>query len=73
MGNIDALIGLSHVRSPSEDERFWGSFRAVGGESVVRGDLVLDAHLVALMRWHGVGTLFTHDRDFRPVRRNPSR
>lgn len=65
MGNIDALIGLSHVRSPGEEEGFWESYRSVAGGIVVRGNLVSDAHLVALMRQHGVGTICTHDRDFR--------
>ena len=32
---------------------------------VIRGNLVPDAHLVALMRQHGVRTIWTHDRDFR--------
>jgi len=31
----------------------------------VRGNLVSDAHLVALMRENGVDTLWSHDRDFR--------
>jgi len=31
----------------------------------VRGNLVPDAHLVALLLQHGVTTLWTHDRDFR--------
>lgn len=65
MGNIDALIGLSRVRSPGEEEGFWVFYRSVTGDSAVRGNLVSDAHLVALMRQHGVGTICTHDRDFR--------
>jgi predicted nucleic acid-binding protein len=31
----------------------------------VRGNLVPDAHLAALLRQHGVSTLFTRDADFR--------
>lgn len=31
----------------------------------VRGDLVPDAHIVALMRQHAVPTIWTHDRGFR--------
>jgi len=31
----------------------------------VRGNLVPDAHLAAVLRQHGVVTLYTHDRDFR--------
>jgi uncharacterized protein len=33
--------------------------------TVVRGNLVLDAHLVALMQENGISTLWSHDRDFR--------
>jgi predicted nucleic acid-binding protein len=29
-----------------------------------RGNLVPDAHLAALLRYYGVKTLYTHDRDF---------
>jgi len=31
---------------------------------VVRGNLVSDAHLAALLLHNGVVTLWTHDRDF---------
>jgi predicted nucleic acid-binding protein len=34
------------------------------GGPPVRGNLVPDAHLVALMRQHGVSTIWSHDRDF---------
>ncbi len=37
--------------------------RARGG--LARGNLVSDAHLVALMRQHDVDTTWTSDRDFR--------
>jgi predicted nucleic acid-binding protein len=30
----------------------------------VRGNLVPDAHLATILRQHGVGTLYTSDRDF---------
>jgi uncharacterized protein len=32
---------------------------------VPRGNLVPDAHVVALMLQHDVPTIYTHDRDFR--------
>ena len=31
----------------------------------LRGNLVPDAHVAAILFQHGVGTLYTHDRDFR--------
>ncbi|HNR33508.1 MAG TPA: PIN domain-containing protein [Candidatus Hydrogenedentes bacterium] len=30
----------------------------------IRGNLVFDAHTVALMREHGIKTIYTHDADF---------
>jgi predicted nucleic acid-binding protein len=32
---------------------------------VIRGSLVTDAHIAALMRQHDVGWIWTADRDFR--------
>ncbi len=64
-GNIESLLALPHVRSPGEDDGFWETYRLVTAGVVVRGNLVPDAHLVALMRQHGVGTIWSHDRDFR--------
>ena len=40
-------------------------YRAVSGEFAARGNLVPDAHLAALLRQHGVSTLYTADADFR--------
>ncbi len=65
MANVGSLLALPHVQSPGEQERFWPAFRTVADEATVRGNLVPDAHLVALMRQNDVPTIFTHDRDFR--------
>ena len=65
MANIESLIDRPNVRTPGEDDGFWKTFRDVGSDLVVRGNLVPDAHLVALMRQFGVQTIVTHDRDFR--------
>lgn len=40
-------------------------FRSATQAVVVRGDLVSDAHIAALMRQHGVTLIWTADRDFR--------
>ena len=40
-------------------------YRATESDLTVRGNLVPDAHLVALMRQNGVVTIWSHDRDFR--------
>ena len=63
--NIDALIRLPHVRTLAEDEGFWEVYRDIVGAGSVRGNLVPDAHLAALLKQHGVRTLYTHDLDFR--------
>lgn len=48
-----------------EHDRFWAAYRRVAAEADVRGNLVPDAHLVALMLENGVRTIWTHDRDYR--------
>ncbi len=66
MDNIDQLLARPQVRSPGESsDRFWSSYREVATSVAPRGNLVPDAHLVALMREHGVREIWTHDRDFR--------
>jgi len=65
LANVGKLLGRPHVRSPGEDEGFWGLYQLVASEVVVRGNLVSDAHLVTLMRQHGVETIWTHDKDFK--------
>ncbi|MGH2761534.1 MAG: TA system VapC family ribonuclease toxin [Thermoleophilaceae bacterium] len=65
MDNVERLIDLPHVRSPGEDERFWDAYRAVVDGLVVRGNLVPDAHLVALMRQYDIPTIWSRDRDLR--------
>lgn len=62
---MDSLLSRDHVYSPGEDDLFWGSFLELAEEQRVRGDLVSDTHIVALMRRHGVRAIVTHDRDFR--------
>ncbi|HEX9122481.1 MAG TPA: TA system VapC family ribonuclease toxin [Actinomycetota bacterium] len=63
--NVEQLLDLPHVRAIGEAEGFWGVYRATTAGNVVRGNLVPDAHLVALMRQNGVALLWSHDRDFR--------
>lgn len=65
MENIAALIDLPQVRLLSEQEGFFGIYQEVTRGLVVRGKLVPDAHLAALLRQHGVDTLYTNDADFR--------
>ncbi len=63
--NTEALIALPHCRVLGEAEGFWAAWRAATQGLAVRGNLVPDTHLAALLLQHGVSRLYTHDRDFR--------
>ena len=63
--NIEALLSRPHVRAPGEQPEFWRRFRSVATDAQPSGNLVPDAHLVALMRENEVRTIWTQDRDFR--------
>jgi toxin-antitoxin system PIN domain toxin len=65
MGNLASLSRLPHVRWLAEEAGFLDVYGEVTGRFPVRGNLVPDAHLAALLRQHGVRTLFTRDADFR--------
>jgi toxin-antitoxin system PIN domain toxin len=65
MSNIDALLALPHCRALGEEDGFWEAYRDLAREVPARGNLAPDAHLAAVLREHGVTTLYTHDRDFR--------
>ena len=64
-GNVDALLSLPHVRAAGETAEFWSAFGLVTTDVPVRGNLVPDAHVVALMRTHGVHHIWSRDRDLR--------
>ncbi len=65
MRNVDALLALPQVRVIDEGPGFWARYKDVAREVPVRGNLVPDAHLVGVLRQHGVKTIYTRDRDFR--------
>lgn len=65
LGNIESLLALPRVRVLSEGEGFLDVYREVTGGFAVRGNLVPDAHLTALLRQHDVRRLYTVDADFR--------
>ena len=65
MGNVVALIGLPHVRTVSELDGFLEAYKHVTGKTPVRGNLVPDAHIAAILFQHGVRTIYSNDRDFR--------
>jgi uncharacterized protein len=64
MANVETLLTLPHTRFLAEDNGFWEVYRELTAKVPTRGNLVPDAHLAAILRQHGVRTLYTHDRDF---------
>ncbi len=62
--NVDRLLALPRVRALGEGDGFWTAYLTRTIETPVRGNLVPDAHLAALLLEHGVETLYTRDRDF---------
>ena len=69
MQNVEGFLALPHVRSPGEHEGFWPAYRAAGEGVVLRGNVVPNAHVVALMRLYGVDAIWTRDRDYTKFRR----
>lgn len=63
--NVAALLEHPRIRVLVEDEGFWTLYRGLLSRERARGNLVHDVHLAALLRQHGVRTLYTNDRDFR--------
>ena len=64
IANVRDLLSRAHVRTSGEADGFWDLYLSTGGPRV-RGNDVPDAHLVTLMRQHGVRVLYSRDRDFR--------
>lgn len=63
--NLESLLALPHVQTVGEDDTFWRRFSEVADDVAPTGNLVPDAHVVALMLATGVRTIWTRDRDFR--------
>jgi toxin-antitoxin system PIN domain toxin len=66
--NIQSLIDLPHVQTSGEQDAFWRRFTEVANDVAPTGNLVPDAHVVALMLENGVRTILTRDRDYRKFR-----
>jgi hypothetical protein len=65
LGNVEALVAQPRVRVLAEVDGFLEAYSSASAEFPVRGNLVPDAHLAALLQQHGVRTLYTRDADFR--------
>ncbi len=66
--NVEQLLGLPNVQTASESGHFWPRLHEVLEDAAPTGNLLPDAHLVALMIEHGVRTIWTRDRGFRRFR-----
>ncbi len=65
IGNISNLLEHSNIQTVSETVGFFPVYATINARMSPRGNLVPDAHIVALMRQHGIDTIWTADTDFR--------
>jgi toxin-antitoxin system PIN domain toxin len=63
--NVNALLALPQTRVLSERDGFIDAYLHVTRSTIVRGNLVPDAHVAAILFQNGVRTLYSTDRDFR--------
>jgi toxin-antitoxin system PIN domain toxin len=63
--NVESLLHQPRVRVLTEDDGFLVMYRQVTSRFPVRGNLVPDAHLAALLLQHGVRKIYTADSDFK--------
>jgi predicted nucleic acid-binding protein len=63
--DIGAILASPSLLLLSETDRHTEVLEAILSESEVTGNLVHDAHIVALCREHGVSEILTADGDFR--------
>ena len=68
LDNIEHILSLPNVETAGEQGGFWSVYRRVVTEADIRGNLVSDGQLIALMLDNGIRTIWTHDRDFRRFR-----
>lgn len=65
LANVNALLALPQTRVVSERDGFMDAYLHVTAGTTVRGNLVPDAHVAAILFQNGVRTLYSNDRDFR--------
>ena len=65
IGVIDRLLAVPSVRVTGEDLGMWAAYKHLDVGQPIRGDLVPDAVIAALMLSNGVSTIYTRDRGFR--------
>ena len=57
---MEQLLARPHVRTTGEGEAFWRRFREVVDDALPSGNLVPDAHLIALMLEQAVNLRFLY-------------
>lgn len=62
---LRGLLAQPQVQPLAERPGFFATYEEIAAAPAIRGQLVPDAHLAAILRQHGVRTLYTRDRDFR--------
>ena len=65
MENVESLLSLPQTRALGEGEDFWASYRRICEGLTVRGNLISDAQIAAILLENDVRVLYTNDRDFR--------
>lgn len=63
--NISRLLKSPHATLLSEGKDFWACYQKVTKGIVVRGNLVPDAHITAILMSNRIRDIATNDSDFR--------
>ena len=65
VADVELLLGRPNLRVVGPGEGFWRAYRRATDGPAMTAKLVADAQLVAIMYEHGIGTIWTRDRDLR--------
>jgi predicted nucleic acid-binding protein len=68
--DVNVLVYASNRADPQHDSSrngngFFETYREVTASMSVRGNLVPDAHIAAILKQHNISVFYTSDRDFR--------
>ena len=63
--NVGRLLDRPSVVAVGFEDGFWDAFPRAAIDVYMRADFVAHGYLVALMREHGVPTIWSRDREFR--------
>jgi predicted nucleic acid-binding protein len=62
---IQQLLNLPNVQTIGDNEpTFWAIYKEEIETGHLRGNLIPDALIVSIMKANGIGTIYSHDRDF---------